>query len=131
MIFGTFDMLHEGHLDFFRQARALSPDPYLIVSIARDSSVVRVKGRASRHTENERKELVEKNELVDEVVLGDVEGYINHIQACAPDIIALGYDQKGEYVKNLEQDLKSVGLATQITKLQPFKPDVYKTSKLL
>src|SRR3989344_5946032 len=44
MIFGTFDMLHEGHLDFFRQARSLAAGPHLIVSIARDASVARVKG---------------------------------------------------------------------------------------
>ncbi len=131
MVFGTFDILHEGHLDFFKQARALGPNPHLIVSIARNSSVVRVKGRASGRTEDERRELIERNKLVDEVVLGDTEGYITHISMCSPDIIALGYDQEGEYVENLEKDLLTVGLATQVKRLQPFKPDIYKTSKLL
>lgn len=131
MVFGTFDMLHEGHLNFFTQARALAPEPYLIVSIARNVSVARVKGRAPQHTEDERKALVEQSELVDEAVLGDTEGYITHICACAPDIIALGYDQEGEYVKNLERILETAGLATRVVRLQPFKSDRYKTSKLL
>ena len=131
MVFGTFDMLHEGHRNFFTQARALAPDPYLIASIARNASVRRVKGKAPHHTEDERKALVDQNELVDEAVLGDAEGYIAHIHICAPDIIALGYDQEGEYVENLEHDLKTVGLATHVVRLQPFKPDVYKTSRLL
>ena len=131
MVFGTFDMLHEGHRNFFTQARALAPTPYLIVSIARNVSVRRVKGKTPQHTEDERKALVEQNELVDETVLGDAEGYIAHICACAPDIIALGYDQEGEYVENLEHDLKTVGLATHVVRLQSFKSDVYKTSKLL
>jgi len=131
MVFGTFDMLHKGHINFFRQARSLAPDPYLIVSIARTSSVLRVKGRSSRHTEEERKAIVEESKLVDEVVLGDKEGYMDHIFKFAPDIIALGYDQEGEYVKSLTQDLKKIGLSTKVTRLNSYKPDIYKTSKLL
>ena len=34
MVFGTFDMIHAGHEDLFRQARALAKEPYLIVSVA-------------------------------------------------------------------------------------------------
>ena len=43
MVFGTFDGLHEGHLDFFKQARQLSKNPFLIVSIARDKNVKIIK----------------------------------------------------------------------------------------
>src|SRR5258708_1819650 len=96
MVFGTFDMVHAGHEDLFRQARALATDPYLIVSIARDSSVKRIKGITSRNSEKERVALVKANPLVDEVVLGQENGYVEHIVAARPDIIALGYDQDGE-----------------------------------
>lgn len=130
MVFGTFDMVHEGHVDLFRQARALTPDPHLIVSIARDSAVKRMKGAAPRHTDIERMRVVEENPLVDEVVLGDEQGYIDHIKTCEPDIIALGYDQVGEYVARLEIDLLRVGLETKVVRLKPYKPEVYKTSKL-
>src|SRR3989344_5438626 len=34
MVFGTFDILHVGHLDFFKQARKLGD--YLLVVVARD-----------------------------------------------------------------------------------------------
>lgn len=130
MVFGTFDMLHEGHLDLFRQARALAPEPYLIVSVARDASVARIKGGKSRHTEAERLALVGGNELVDESVLGDEVGYIGHIRAAQPDIIALGYDQHGEYVDHLEADLTRSGIGAKVVRLNAFKPEVYKTSKL-
>jgi cytidyltransferase-like protein len=130
MVFGTFDMLHAGHIDFFRQARALAPNPYLIVSIARDTSVARVKGRKATHSERERAALVAASELVDEVVLGDESGYIAHIQKAVPDIIALGYDQAGEYVETLEEDLRAASLNVRVEHLAAFKPDQYKTSKL-
>ncbi len=131
MVFGTFDMIHEGHVDFFRQARALSPEPHLIVSVARDSSVARVKGAPPRHGEDERTARVAVHELVDEALLGDETGYLAHIVAVRPDSIALGYDQSGEYVEHLEADLRRAGLETKIVRLSAFRPEVYKTSKLL
>src|SRR5688572_19695894 len=103
MVFGTFDIVHPGHENFFKQARSLAADPYLIVSLARDSVAARVKGFAPKHREVERLTNVQKSPLVDEAVLGDAEGYMAHIRAHQPDIIALGYDQKGEFVDDLER----------------------------
>lgn len=130
MVFGTFDMLHEGHLDLFRQARALAPDAHLIVSVARDSAVVRIKGQAPRRSEEERRALVEACPIVDEAVLGDESGYVSHIAEAKPDIIALGYDQAGEYVDSLESDLRAAHLSTKVARLSAFQPDTFKTSKL-
>jgi len=130
MVFGTFDMIHAGHEDFFRQARALAPDPYLIVSIARDAVAERIKGGKPRHSEEERSELLREHELVDEVVLGDAHGCIEHIRASGPDIVALGYDQTGEYVDTLEADLRDAGVKARTIRLSAFRPEVYKTSKL-
>lgn len=130
MVFGTFDMLHEGHFDMFRQARALDHDPRLIVSVARDSAVLRIKGARPRKREEERLALVRSSPLVDEAVLGDEAGYIAHIQDARPDIIALGYDQTGEYVDSLEKDLADAGLPARVVRLAAYKPEVYKTSLL-
>lgn len=131
MVFGTFDIVHPGHEDFFRQARALGCEPYLIVSVARDGVVTRLKGNPPRNTEAERFAAIVKHPFVDRAVLGEEYGYIAHIAAEKPDIIALGYDQKGEFVDNLERDLKEAGLHTQIVRLESFEPDKYKTSKLI
>jgi FAD synthetase len=130
MVFGTFDMLHAGHLDLFQQARALAEGPQLIVSIARDSVARRFKGVAPKKSELQRMKLVEECPLVDEVVLGDTNGYIEHIALARPDIIALGYDQHGEFVDELQAELDKKGLATQIVRLKPYKPEIYKTSKI-
>lgn len=134
MVFGTFDIVHEGHEDFFRQALRLdsgqAQKPYLIVSVARDDVVARIKGSVPKHTESERLSVVKQHKLVYEAVLGDEAGYMEHIRTNKPDIIALGYDQKGEYVENLEQDLRNAGLSVKIVRLKPHRPELYKTSKL-
>ncbi len=130
MVFGTFDMVHPGHLDLFRQARALASDPYLIVSVARDTVVARIKGAPPRHTEEERCALVVASDLVDEAVIGDEEGYLAHLIAARPDVIALGYDQEGEYVNTLAQDLRERGMSVEIVRLKAYLPEVYKTRLL-
>jgi FAD synthetase len=130
MVFGTFDMVHEGHVDFFRQARALAAKPHLIVSLARDSVVQRIKGARPKRNEAKRHSLLERNTLVDEVVLGQEDGYIEHILAAKPHIIALGYDQEGEYVSNLERDLTNAGYRGKVVRLKAHRPETFKTSKL-
>lgn len=130
MAFGTFDMIHEGHEYLFAQARSLAARPYLIVSVARDEVVFRVKGRAPRRSESERVRALSAHPLVDEAVLGDAQGYLPHIQALQPEIIALGYDQTGEYVDHLAVDLQEAEIQARIVRLGALKPDIYKTSKL-
>jgi choline-phosphate cytidylyltransferase len=130
MAFGTFDMIHRGHEDLFKQARALAEDPVLIVSVSRDSAARRQKGAAPRRDEAARLADIAAHPLVDEAVLGDEVGYMDHIAEAKPDIIGLGYDQSGEYVENLERDLKAAGLNVRVVRLSAFRPETYKTSKL-
>ncbi len=130
MIFGTFDMVHKGHENLFMQARALAKDPFLIVSIARDKNVIKIKGKPPANSESARKKMIKDNQLVDKVVLGGINDHIPHIIIEKPDIIALGYDQRA-YVRGLKSQLESSGLITKVIRLKPFKPEKYKTSLLL
>lgn len=130
MVFGTFDIVHKGHESLFEQARSLAPDPYLIVSVARDGVVTRIKGNPPRNDEQARLAVVAKHPLVDKAVLGEEYGYIAHIAAESPDVIALGYDQEGKYVDNLAHALAEAHLRPKIIRLKPHRPDLYKTSKL-
>ena len=88
MVFGTFDVLHPGHLHFLAQARALGD--FLIVSVSRDSNVVKFKKHKPVFTEKERLELVRNLAMADKAVLGSGQNYRKHILAQKPDIIALG-----------------------------------------
>ncbi|MFZ3012009.1 MAG: adenylyltransferase/cytidyltransferase family protein [Minisyncoccia bacterium] len=129
MVFGTFDGLHQGHLNFFKQAKNLAPDPFLIVSIARDKNVLKIKGKYPDKNEKQRKILVKKCSLVDKVVLAGMEDHISHIVKMRPRIIALGYDQKA-YVKNLKKYLKNRGISVRIVRLKPYKENIYKNHLL-
>lgn len=130
MVFGTFDMIHAGHEDFFRQARALADNPFLIVSVARAAAAARHRGAAPQRSERVRLSVIRAHALVDKAVLGDKRGYLSHIVREAPDIIALGYDQRGEYVEGLRKDLRAAGLTIRIVRLNAFRPKTFKTSKL-
>lgn len=129
MIFGTFDVLHLGHIHFFKQARKLAKNPYLIVSIARDTNVIRIKKVKPYHSERDRKALIEELKIVDKVILGDKNNYLKHIITEKPDIIALGYDQF-TYTEKLEEDLLKNKLKTKIKRLKEFKPSIYKSSHI-
>ncbi len=129
MVFGTFDGLHKGHLNFFEQARELSEKSFLIVSVARDQNVLKIKKIFPTFREDERKILIKKSKLADRVILSGVKNHIPHIMKERPDIIALGYDQKF-YVKNLKKDLKSRGLLVKIVRLKPYREKIYKNSLL-
>lgn len=128
-VFGTFDGLHRGHLNFFRQARELVKDSFLIVSIARDKNVLRIKGDLPILRESERLNLIKKCKLVDKVILSGIKNHIPHILKEKPNIIALGYDQKF-YTKNLAKDLKDKGLFVKIKRLKPYKEKIYKNHLL-
>ncbi len=128
MVFGTFDGLHAGHLHFFKQARklvGLKKEPFLVISIARDKNVKKIKGKIPDLNEKQRKLLVEQNKLVDRVVFAGVHEHLPHILKEKPNIIALGYDQEA-YVKNLRKDLAEKGLLVKIVRLKSYKPHKYK-----
>ena len=129
MVFGVFDGLHPGHLNFFRQARRLTRRPCLVVSVARDRNVIRLKGRRSNFGERKRMALLKECKFADKVVLSGKDNHLSHILKVKPEIIALGYDQK-TYVKNLKKDLKNKGLLVKIVRLKPYKEKIYKSSLL-
>ncbi len=129
MVFGTFDGLHSGHLNFFKQAKNLHQSSSLIVSIGRDKNVFKIKGKYPDLGEKERMALVKKCKLVDKVILSGAKHHLPHIIKICPDIIALGYDQKA-YVQNLKKDLKNKGVLVKIVRLKPYKEKKYKNHLL-
>lgn len=128
LVFGTFDGLHEGHKDFFRQAKEYGD--YLMVVVGRDSTVLGLKKRLPKHKENERLDAVQKAPYVDYARLGNesISRY-EVIKELKPDIICLGYDQIF-FVDKLEEKIKEFGLKIEIKRLKAYKPEIYKSSKL-
>ncbi len=127
MVFGTFDLLHDGHRSLFKQAKQHGNE--LIVIVARDQTVEEVKGRKPMLNEEERRALVGSEAAVDKALLGKVDDRYALIEKLQPDIICLGYDQDS-FTKRLEEKLAERGLSPKIVRLKPFRPDIYKSSKL-
>lgn len=124
MIFGTFDILHAGHIDLMKQAR--THGDRLIAVVARDERVIDLKGTKSVHDEDERMTILGHIDLVDEVVLGDRDDVYKVIETIRPDVIGLGYDQVA-YTDQLEEKLSSFGLDTDIVRLAPYHEGRYKS----
>lgn len=127
MVFGTFDILHAGHFYIFKQARKLGEK--VIVIVARDINVKKIKGQRSFHDENERKYILSHINLIDEVILGDKKDVYKAIKIFKPDIILLGYDQIN-FVDGLKNTLKENNLHTKIIRAKSFKGGQYKTKKI-
>ena len=129
LIFGTFDLLHPGHLNFIQQARQLGDELYIIV--ARDKNVQQFKNKLPQHHELQRLRQLRQLNLAHQVMLGSLNWahrfrIINKIK---PHLIALGYDQPINLIE-LKTKLNKYGLHPQIKHLKPYQPHKYKSSLL-
>ncbi|MBI2436130.1 MAG: FAD synthase [Candidatus Magasanikbacteria bacterium] len=124
MVFGTFDIVHCGHLHMFTKAREYGDT--LVVVVGRDKNVERIKGVEPFHNEGERLHFISHIDLVDKAVLGDKEDVYRVIREEKPDVIALGYDQK-EYIDNLAREITKAGLTIEIVRLSEYQEHRFKS----
>lgn len=127
LVFGSFDPLHEGHISFFRQARALGDR--LLVIVARDSSIRALKGREPSADEVTRLEAVKRCVDVDEARLGETTpGSYQLLSDLQFDVVALGYDQKPTD-SEVMAELTSRGKDdVSVVRLNAYRPTVLKSS---
>lgn len=94
--YGTYDLLHQGHINLLRRAKALGD--YLIVGVTSDSFD---RGRGKLNVRNnvlERVEAVKATGYADEVIIEDYLGQkIDDIQKYDIDIFAIGSDWEGKF----------------------------------
>jgi FAD synthetase len=127
MVFGTFDILHMGHIHLFQQARLVGD--HLIVVVARSVNVENVKGRYPINTDDDRRDLLLHIDLVDEAVLGGEIDVYEIVGRYKPDTILLGYDQTA-FVDRLEEKLQELSPATMIRRATPFAKNRHKSQKI-
>lgn len=127
LVFGTFDPLHEGHVDFFRQARALGD--YLTVVVARDAVIERQKKHLPFQVESQRLQTVQAVSYVDEAVLGDEDpASYDLLERLTFDVLALGYDQRPDESMVREVLVERGKENVEVVRCQPYKPDQFKSS---
>ncbi|MFM2141238.1 MAG: hypothetical protein RLZZ25_1503 [Gemmatimonadota bacterium] len=99
---GVFDLLHPGHIDVLRGARA--EGAHLIVGLNSDASVRRLGKGDDRpvRSEAERAYVLAALEMVDVVVVFGEDTPAALVQALAPDVIVKGGDYRPETVVGAE-----------------------------
>jgi FAD synthetase len=132
---GTFDGLHLGHVFLLQFARrrglALAKrrgrrGVSVSVVVARDESVRRIKGNSAQHSERERRKLVAALRDVDVAFLGVPNNFVRSVRRVDPDLVVLGYDQRGDW----ERILADAGIEAKVVRCPPYQPDRLKSSVL-
>ncbi len=131
--FGTFDVLHPGHVHYLERAKALGGR--LVVVVARDESVRMFKGHEPVFDQAARLMMVGSLKSVDMAILGNrlrkADDLYNVFKRCRPDIIALGYDQRAD-IPAMREWLARNRIKARIVRLRTsLNDDIYKSSKLV
>lgn len=94
--YGTYDLLHYGHIRLLKRAKALGD--YLIVGVTSDT-FDRERGKINvQQTLMERVEAVQATGLADEIIVEEYEGQkIDDIKRLGVDIFTVGSDWKGKF----------------------------------
>lgn len=111
MVFGTFDVVHDGHRHILREAAEMGDE--VVVVVSRDEHVLELQGRFPDNVLEERIEAVSFESEVNVVIAGDEElNSFEIVREHEADIILFGYDQ--DDLKNVirawleENDMREV-----------------------
>ena len=94
--FGTFDVLHVGHIRVLKRAAELGER--LVVGVSADELNIAKKGRAPVFTQQERLEIVGSLKMVDEVFVEEsLEKKRDYIVEHGADVLVMGDDWAGKF----------------------------------
>ena len=94
--FGTFDVLHVGHIRVLKRAAELGDR--LVVGVSADELNIAKKGRAPVFTQQERLEIVGSLKMVDEVFVEEsLEKKRDYIVEHGADVLVMGDDWAGKF----------------------------------
>ena len=145
--YGTYDLLHQGHINLLKRAKALGD--YLIVGVTNDS-FDRERGKLNvRNNVLDRVEAVKATGLADKIIIEEYVGQkIDDIQKYDVDVFAIGSDWEGKFdylkeycevvylprtegisstmLRNESQEVVSLGIlgCGRVAKRMPFEVDV-------
>lgn len=93
--YGTFDLLHVGHINILRRAKALGD--YLVVAISTDEFNA-LKGKKAYYSYEDRKTILEAIKYVDEVIPeNNWEQKIQDVKDHNIDTFVMGHDWEGKF----------------------------------
>ena len=118
---GVYDIIHPGHIHTLKNSK--QEGDLLIVSIARDNRVIKIKGRKPINNEKMRTILVSAIRYVDFTVLGSKGDIFGNVKKIKPNVITIGYDQTHQ-INELKKRVKINNLNIKIKKLDSPIPHV-------
>jgi len=142
LVFGTFDILHPGHLYFLREAK--KHGDHLTVVVTPSAVVKQLKGKAPMFGEVHRVATVKLMSFVDQVRIGDrTLSTFEVLKKLKPDVICFGYDQQtlAKYVEAYYKKISSKKLSSKrllfehsreptFIRIKPYNPKQYKSGRL-
>ena len=129
---GVFDLVHYGHVRFIEEAKKIGGDESrLVIIVARDKTVQRLKGRRPIISEDQRRAVIESLKPVDEAILGYEDlSFEDTILKVNPNIIAMGHDQQ-ILETQIRDFIKQHDLNIRVVRIGKFgREDLDSTSKI-
>ena len=122
---GVFDIIHPGHIHTLNEAKKLGD--FLVVVIATDRTVMKMKKRKPLHNAPARQELVSSLSMVDLCIIGNEEDIFKTVDLIKPQIIALGYDQIHQE-KFITDGCRKINLDVTVARLESPRPETSSSS---
>ena len=96
LTYGTYDLLHYGHINLLKRARALGD--YLVVAISTDEFNLNMKNKVCVQTYEERKTILESLRFVDLVIPEENwEQKVHDVKLYEIDTFCMGSDWEGKF----------------------------------
>jgi cytidyltransferase-like protein len=126
--FGVFDGFHDGHKHFLYEASRHGD--LLMVVVARDAVIERLKEQKPQFTLKERIKTLKAQGIADIIVPGDRRiGSWQIVRHKKPDIVVTGYDQH-RIRESLEGVFTEEERFFKVVTIDPYEPEVYHSSIL-
>ena len=122
---GVFDIIHPGHIHTLNEAKKLGD--FLVIVIATDKTVMKMKNRKPLHNALARQELVSSLSMVDLCIIGNEEDIFKTVDLIRPQIIALGYDQIHQE-KFITDGCRKINLDVTVARLESPRPETSSSS---
>lgn len=115
---GLFDILHENHLDYLQQAKALGDR--LIVAIPDDESVQKYQKNQPIHNIKQRMAVIASLDMVDWVVSYSEKTPEHLIGRLLPDILIRGFHESSYHIAGSKAVLYNDGLVHELANFQDY-----------